>query len=135
MVAGDTRKAEPIAAASKPRIVWRISGARIAGSSAGCAQANMSASRSSGRLLRLAAAASSSSARRRRWGAASSALRRRRVASIHLRRATVESQASGLAGTPFAGQSASAAAKASESASSAAATSRVRAASSATSLP
>ena len=51
-----------------------------------------------------------------------------------LRRATVSSQASGLSGTPCAGQSASAAAKASASASSAPATSRVRAARKATQL-
>jgi hypothetical protein len=54
---------------------------------------------------------------------------------MSLRRATVSSQASGVRGMPFAGQSASAAAKASASASSAAATSRVRAARKATSLP
>jgi hypothetical protein len=57
------------------------------------------------------------------------------MTSIMLRRATVSSQASGLDGQPFTGQSASAAAKASDSASSAAATSRVRDARKATSLP
>ena len=58
-----------------------------------------------------------------------------RAASMNLRRATAMSHASGLSGTPLAGQSASAAAKASDNASSAPATSRVRAASKATSLP
>ena len=48
MVAGETRKADAIAAASKPRMVCRISGARMAGSIAGWAQANISARRSSG---------------------------------------------------------------------------------------
>ena len=135
MVAGETRKAEPIVAASKPRIVCRISGARMAGSSAGCAHANMSESRSSRTGVSSASAASISSATSRRCEAASLAVWRRRVASIMRRRATVSSHASGVRGTPVRGHSASADAKASESASSAPATSRVRDASSATSLP
>ena len=48
MVAGDTRKAEAMVAASKPRIVCRISGARMPGSIAGWAQANISERRWSG---------------------------------------------------------------------------------------
>ena len=48
MVAGETSRADAIAAASKPRMVCRISGARMAGSIAGWAQANISASRLSG---------------------------------------------------------------------------------------
>ncbi len=42
------RKADAIAAASKPSTVCSISGARMPASIAGCAQANISASRSSG---------------------------------------------------------------------------------------
>src|SRR5260370_893050 len=48
MAAGETRNAEAIVAASKPSRVCKISGARIPGSIAGCAQANISESRSSG---------------------------------------------------------------------------------------
>ena len=48
MVAGDTRNAEPMVAASKPRIVCRMSGARMPGSIAGWAQANISERRWSG---------------------------------------------------------------------------------------
>ena len=48
IVAGETRKAEAIVAASKPRIVCRISGARTLASIAGWAQANISRKRSSG---------------------------------------------------------------------------------------
>jgi len=132
---GETRKAEPIAAASKPRAVWRMSGARTPGSIAGCAQANISDSRSSPSSWPPDAAASFSSIIRRRCSATPSALRRLRAASIHLRRATVSSQASGFAGIPRVGQSDSAAANASESASSAPAMSRWRRASSATSFP
>ena len=62
-------------------------------------------------------------------------LGRRRAASIALRLATAISQASGLRGTPSAGQCWSAAVKASDRASSAPATSRVREARKATSLP
>jgi hypothetical protein len=104
-------------------------------SMAGCAHAKSSARRSSGIGVALDAAASTSSARSFRWSALSARVRRRRDASIALRRATVSSHASGLAGTPLAGQSTSAEANASESASSAPATSRVRAARKATSLP
>ena len=136
IVAGATRKAEAIVAASKPSTVCRISGARMPASIAGCAQANISASRSSGISVSLTAAASSSSATSCSCpaGAFAGAPPARRRRSI-LRRATVSSHASGLRGTPLRGQSASAAANASASASSAAATSRVRAARKATSLP
>jgi hypothetical protein len=102
---------------------------------AGCEHAKSSARRSSGIGVALEAAASISSARSFRWSAASTRVRRRREASIALRRATVNSHASGLAGTPLSGQSTSAEAKASESASSAPATSRVRDARKATSFP
>jgi hypothetical protein len=59
---GETRNADPIATASKPRIVCRISGARSAGSIAGCAHANIKASRSSGSGVSSLAAAAISSA-------------------------------------------------------------------------
>jgi hypothetical protein len=134
MVAGATRNADAIVAALHPRIVCSMSGAWILASIAGCAHANIRARRWSGMSL-VAAAASSSSAIRRRWSAASAPLRRRRALSIALRRATVSSQASGLFGMPFTGQSTSAAAKASAKESSAAATSRVRDERYATSLP
>jgi hypothetical protein len=62
IVVGETRNAEPIAAASKPRIVWRINGARTVASIAGCAHANISARRSSGSCASSRAAASISSA-------------------------------------------------------------------------
>ena len=134
IVAGETRKADAIAAASKPRMVCSISGARMAGSIAGWAQANIRPRRSSG-IAVSSIASSNSSASRRRWSAASPRVRRRRAASISRRRATAISHASGLRGMPEAGQSASAAANASASASSAAATSPVRAARKATSFP
>jgi hypothetical protein len=135
MVAGDTRKADAMVAASKPRMVCRIIGARMPASIAGWAQANIISRRWSGICVAPATAASSSSPINCRWGAASSWLRRRRAASMVLRRATVMSHASGLAGMPLAGQSTKAAANASDKASSAPATSRVRAARKATSLP
>ena len=47
-MAGETRKADAIVAASKPRMVCSISGARMAGSIAGWAQANIRPRRSSG---------------------------------------------------------------------------------------
>jgi hypothetical protein len=78
-----------------------------AGSMAGWAQANISASRSSG--MSLAAAAASSSAIIRSSATAPSLLCRRRNASIILRRATAMSHASALSGIPRAGQSTSAA--------------------------
>jgi len=134
MVAGDTRKAEAMAAASKPSVVWSMSGARVAASMAGWAQANMSRSLSSG-MASAPSSPSASSAANSRCPAASSACRARRRPSICRLRAAVSSQPSGLSGTPFFGQSASAAAKASDNASSAAATSRVRAARKAMSLP
>ncbi len=52
MVAGGTRKAEAIAAASRPSTVCRMSGARMPGSIAGWAQANIRPRRSSGKPLR-----------------------------------------------------------------------------------
>ena len=96
---GETRKAEPIAAASRPRIVCSIRGARIDSSIAGWAQANISASRRSGIDASLSAA-SSSSPISRSASAEDSALRRRRAPSMSRRRAAVASQPSGLAGTP-----------------------------------
>jgi hypothetical protein len=104
------------------------------GSMAGCAQANIKASRWSGINGRFAVSASSS-AMSWRWGIAAAPPRRRRTASTARRRATVTSQPSGLSGMPPASQSVRAAAKASDSASSAASTSPVRAARKATSLP
>lgn len=62
IAAGDTRKAEPIVAASNPKMVCNIRGARISGAIAGCAQANISARRSSGIPFPLAAADSISAA-------------------------------------------------------------------------
>jgi len=130
IVAGATRNAEAIAAASKPSTTCRMSGARTPSSIAGCAQANIRRRRWSGISDSISTSASSCTT-----SALSSLVRRRRAASMSLRRATVSSHASGARGTPLAGQSASAAANASDSASSAPATSRVRAASIATSLP
>ena len=133
MAEGATRKAEAIAAASKPSTTWRMSGARTPASMPGSAQANMSRRRSSGIPVSSGVplsppASSSSSVRSASVGVAASPTRRRRVASMSLRLATVKSQASGARGIPLRGQSASAAANASDSASSAPATSRVRAA-------
>jgi len=109
-----------------------INGARTVASSAGCAQANISRSRSSG----IADAGSpAASAIIRNGSIAASRTCRRRTESIALRRATANSHASGARGTPCAGQVASALAKASDSASSAPARSRVRAARKASSLP
>src|SRR5438270_416961 len=49
MAAGATRNAEAILAASRPSTVWSISGVRAPASIAGCAQTNISFSRSSGK--------------------------------------------------------------------------------------
>jgi hypothetical protein len=122
-------------AASKPRIVCRISGDRIAVSIAGWAQANIRLKRSSGIGADCSAIAAISSASNWRWPLALAAVRRRRAASIERRRATASSQASGLRGAPLFGHSVSAAAKASDKASSAPATSRVRALRKATKRP
>ena len=109
----------------RPRIVCNIKGARIVSSIDGWAQANMSARRRSGIDASSPAAASSSSAISASASEDASALRRRREASIMRRRAVLASQPAGLAGTPCAGQTVSAAAKASASASSAPGTSRL----------
>ena len=61
IAAGETRKAEAIAAASRPNIVCSMSGARMDSSIAGWAQANMSARRRSGIDVSSSAAFSSSS--------------------------------------------------------------------------
>ena len=66
IVAGATRNAEAIAAASKPRMVCSISGARTVGSIAGCAQANIRPRRSSG-IAASSIVSPSSSASRRTW--------------------------------------------------------------------
>jgi hypothetical protein len=133
MVVGEIRKADAMVAASNPRIVCKIIGARMPGSIAGWAQANISSRRSSG--IWASFTASSSSCINCKCPLALSSVRRRRAASIILRRATAMSHASGLVGIPFARQSTRAAAKASAKASSAPATSWVRAARKATSLP
>ena len=111
IAAGEVRNAEAIVFASSPSTTCRISGARMPTSIAGCAQANISARRWSG--MSAASAASSPSARSCNCAAATSPLRLRRAPSIIFRRATVSSHASGFAGQPLRGQSASAAAKAS----------------------
>ena len=99
IAAGETRKAEPIAAASRPRIVCSIKGARIDSSIAGWAQANNRASRRSG-IDASASAAFSSSPIRMSVSEDASALRRRRAASMRRRRAAVASQPSGLSARP-----------------------------------
>ena len=140
IVAGETRKAEAIVAASKPSTACRISGARTPASIAGCAQANIRGAElfvgNFDAACALPPPRASSAIRRRCADPALSALvRRSRAASIILRRATVSSHASGFDGTPPDGQPFRAAAKASDSASSAPATSPLRAARKATSLP
>ena len=122
-------------AASNPRIVCSMSGARTPGSIAGWEQTNIRRRRSSGIGASLALAASISSASHCSSIAPASAVRRFRTASINFRRAAVSSHASGLAGMPLAGHPASADANASDRASSAPATSRVRAARKEISLP
>ena len=136
IAAGETRKAEAIVAASKPRMVCRISGARTPTSIAGWAQANISARRSSGMggsLVRHRPPAPPSGAgdrRRPRWSAAGGRHR------SSLRRAHRQQPGLRASGHDRAQASRTrAAAKASDSASSAPATSRVRAARKATSLP
>ena len=118
MAAGEMRNAEAMVLASSPSTTCRISGARMPASIAGCAQANISARRWSGMSAppppRPAPPRAAATARRRPRRCGGGA-----TASIILRRATVSSHASGFAGQPFSGQSASAAANASDSASSA----------------
>ena len=133
MAAGDIRNAEAIIFASNPSTACSINGARTPASMAGCAQANINARRRSG--ISASAAVSKFSAQSRTCPVAASPMRCRRTTSITFRRATVRSHASGFAGHPFSGQSASAEANASDRASSAAATSRVWTARKATSLP
>ena len=112
-------------AASKPRMVCRIIGARMPGSIAGCAQANISSRRWSGICVSLATAGLQLLAINCRWGAASS------LAAPPPRRIDASCGAPpssatppGSPGMPLAGQSTRAAAKASDKASSAPATSR-----------
>ena len=128
IVAGATRNADAMVAASKPRIVCRISGARMPASIAGCAQANISARRSSGISPALVVVMSSSSAIRRMWlsprvGGARAPRRVDRARGARPPSARLRD----CPECRSRGQSASAAANASDSASSAPATSRVRA--------
>ena len=103
MAVGDMRNADAMVAASSPRMTCRIKGARIAASMAGCAQANIRASRRSGISAGSASSwASTTAAICSRSSSTRSLLCCRRAESMSLRRATVSSHASGLAGTAFA---------------------------------
>ena len=138
MAAGETRKAEAMAAASKPRTVCSIKGARTASSMAGWAQANSSFSRSSGIFLDHAAAVASPippPARSRCGDEASRRVSRRDARRWPCAWRRPSARLRDCRECRVLGQCASAEAKASARASSAAATSRVRAARKATSLP
>ena len=128
IAAGETRNAEAIAAASRPRIVCSISGARTASSIAGCAQANISARRRSGiGAAASAAACSSSPIEAQRLARLVGDRGRAAPASIiRRRRASRPASLRDLRARRGAARSASAAANASDSASSAPATSRSR---------
>src|SRR5262245_29727335 len=125
IVAGGTRKAWAMRAASSPSTVCSMRGVCSAGSIAGCAQTNSSSARRSGNASPLAAAAADSEARKRADSWCRSRTRRRRAWSIRRCRAAVSSHASGCFGSPSIGQEARAETRASPSASSAPATSRV----------
>jgi hypothetical protein len=126
-VEGAVRKAPAMRAASSPSTVCSISGARAAASMAGCAQTNISRSRSSGTVAPSASARSASPASSSNVCVALSCTRVWRQASSLRCLATLSSQASGLSGMPSAGQRSSARANASDRASSDAAMSCVRA--------
>jgi hypothetical protein len=125
MVAGGTRNACPMRAASRPSTVWSMSGVCREGSIAGCAQTKSSSARRSGKVSPATAVAAVSAARWRSVPSCSCCTRVRRDWSINRCRATVSSHASGCRGTPSFGQEVSAASSDSLSASSAPATSRV----------
>ena len=111
IAAGDTRNAEAIVAASRPSTACSISGARTPASIAGCAQANISARRSSG----ISGSASSRSrvlGEQLQVGGGVVAVRCRRARRSVCAAPPSSSQASGFVGQPFTGQSRSAAAKA-----------------------
>ena len=101
IVGPGTANARAICSASKPSTAWSMSGVRTAGSIAGWAQTNSSASRRSG----IASGSSSSATARAPPRTASSSGRVSRSAAVRRRsrrrlRATVSSQPSGLSGTP-----------------------------------
>ena len=132
IVAGATRNAAPICAASRPSTVCSISGVRTAASMAGWAQTNSSFRRSSGTAGASGAASSCSSARS---AAAASTTPGAGACCAGGCAPRSAARHRGLAGTPSTGQVRSAATKASDSASSEAAMSRERAASIASSRP
>ena len=102
IVAGATRKAAAIRAASRPRTVCSISGACAALSMAGCAQTKSSFRRSSGNTdaSPSPACCSASSTASKSAGTAASATCLCRTPCPSARRAAVSSQASGFCGTP-----------------------------------
>ena len=121
IASGEARNADAIIRASNPSTVCSISGARMLGRQPDALQANISARRRSG-ISPPAAAASRPSAMMCKCRPLPRRASPPRCID-DMWRATVSSQASGFAGQPRRGQSASAAANASASASSAAVTS------------